>query len=194
MKKFAHIFLSLFVLLALLSSCSINGTLQGLLSYYDQTQKESKVDFVKISEVSDCLRSGSDSAKVLVANGTELRNCLHGYENSVVYIWSPKCKSQYCYSLDLLQETCRQKGIELFIVAEYYDSYYMSKYYDITHPIIGADVKYYKTNFTSKYLSKFISDLTNGTYVLYIRNNIYCNFLSFKNGEFERSFNAIEDL
>jgi hypothetical protein len=66
----------------------------------------------------------------------------------------------------------------------------MSKNYTIDHPIMGIDVKYYKTNITSKYLEKFILDLTNHS------NNYdnYGNFLCFNKGKFERTFNDIDDI
>jgi hypothetical protein len=184
----------IFCLLIFLSSCTINGTLQGLFSYYNKTKKESSISFVRINSIKDSSILKSDSTIVLLANGTELNNCLQKYEKSVVYIWAPKCKSKYCYSLNLLQEICRQQEVELFIVAEYYDSYYMSKQYSISHNLIGIDVKYYRSNITSKYLSEFIFDLTNGAYKYDVKNNVYCNFLRFNNGEFVKAFMSIEDL
>lgn len=177
-----------------LASCTINGTLQGLFSYYNKTKKESSISFKRINSIRDSSILESDSSIVLLANGKELNDLLQKHEKSVVYIWAPKCKSKYCYSLNLLQETCRQEGVELFIVAEYYDSYYMSKQYAIRHPLIGIDVKYYNTNITSKYLSEFIFDLTKGAFKYDVKNNVYCNFLSFNNGKFERAFMSIEDL
>lgn len=189
---------SLFILFvfaaAIFSSCSFNGTLQGLFSYYNKTKQDSEINFVEFSSFEDCKKLLSDSASILVANGKEIKNCLSKYQNSVVYIWTPKCKGKYCYSLNLLQETCNQKGYELFIVAEYFDAYYMSKYYEITHPIIGIDVKFYKTNLTSKYLSKFIFELTDGKYKYDIKNDSYCNFLCFANGELKKTIMSIEEL
>jgi len=190
-KKLSIIFWSSAILI---SSCSFNGTLQGLFSYYNKTEKESEINFVNFNSSDDCIHLLSDSASVLIANGNEINKCLSEYQKSVIYIWTPNCKGRYCYSLNLLQETCNQKGYELFIVAEYFDIYYMSKYYEISHPLIGIDVKYYKTNLTSKYLSKFILDLTNGKYKYDIKHDNYCNFLCFENGEFKRAFMPIEDL
>jgi len=183
--------LLLFLSVIFLNSCSFNGTLQGLFSYYNKTSKISEIRFVPI-ENNDKFNSFSnnDSAIIYITNGNQLHKYLEKYEKSIVYIWSPKCKSTFCYSLNLIQKICKTNNAELFIVAEYYDAYFMSKNYTIDHPIMGIDVKYYKTNITSKYLGKFILDLTNHS------NNYdnYGNFLSFNKGKFERTFNNIDDI
>lgn len=192
MKKKLHIFI--WVVTLLCASCSINGSLQGLFSYYNKTKNESEIIFKPFNSVEDCLSLHSDSASVLIANGIQIRNSLSDIPKAVVYIWSPRCQGKYCYSLNVLQEICRQEECELFIVAEYFDKFQMSRYYHISHPIIGIDVEYYRTNFTSKYLSEFILDLTNGMYDYDMKNDNYCNFLSFKNGEFKRAFMSVEEL
>ena len=184
----------LFVIFLMFCSCTFKGTFQGLFSYYNVTKKESEIQFIHLNEIDECHHFDFDSAKVLVANGIELKNYLEKYENSLIYIWSPKCKSQYCFSLNILQEICSQKDIKLLVVAEYYDSNYMSKYYDLEHSIIGIDVKYYNTNLTSGYLSKFIVDLTNGMYSCGSNNENNCSFLSFHNGKFENAFEAIDQI
>ena len=194
MFKFINVKILLFVILLMFCSCTFNGTFQGLFSYYNVTKKESEIQFIHLNEIKEYHHFDFDSAKVIVTNGVALKSHLKKYENSLVYIWSPRCKSKYCYPLNILQDVCNQEDIKLFVVAEYYDSYYMSRYYDLEHSLRGIDVKYYKTNLTSGYLSKFIVDLTNGMYSCGSNNENNCSFLSFHNGKFENAFEAIEQI
>ena len=78
----------------------------------------------------------------------------------MVFIWRPNCHGKYCLSPEIVQRVCDEKGIELFVVAEYFDNEKISISYDIKRPVFGIDVNYYKCNQTSKYLAKFKFDLT----------------------------------
>ena len=67
--------------------------------------------------------------------------------------------SKVCIPLNVIQEICNKKNIQLYIVAEYYDLELMNKEYNISSPILGIDTDYYKTNLTSKYVKNFIKDI-----------------------------------
>jgi len=171
-----------------ISSCQFNGTLQGLYSYYRKVNRGNPDLFITINDSIDfCEVKASAVSKILLLNGKNLNKCIKKYKKSLVYIWSPNCKSQYCYSLEYLQKICNEVNIELFIVAEYYDMHYMSIDYNLERPIIGIDTKYYKTNITSKYLTKFISDLTDGI-------EISDRFIYFANGYFAKSFKSTDQI
>ena len=149
MKKTAIVLL-LCLLLWLLTSCKIDGTLQGLFGYYKTTKSEKIVDLRYFSANTDCIKPSFDTLTVVVANGKEIKDCLKNYEHSIVYFWSLKCRRPICYPLNLLQKACLEKEIELFVVASYYDSETMSKNYDLVRPIIGINTGYYsdlKVNF-----------------------------------------------
>ncbi len=195
MKNLIRIFLLLAVTL-LIVSCKIDGTLQGLVSYYNRTENEGKVKYAHLNSEAICSVK-MDSATVLVANGKQLKSCLNHYEKAIVYLWGVKCSSSKCYPLSLVQEKCRQKGIELFVVASYYDTEYMSiNYGELDHPIIGVDVKHYKTNFTQKYQSRFLTDLLTPMPLTSVFSDYGClnKFICFTNGNFTRSFTEIDKI
>ena len=75
----------------------------------------------------------------------------------------------------------------MFIVAEYYDTEKMEVIYKIERPIYGIDTEYYRTNLTSKYLSKLRRELTN-------TSDMNGHFLYFYNGRFIKSFRDIEEI
>lgn len=179
----------LFILLICFCSCSINGSFQGLYSYYDRTRSENPDLLVKPSAVNPlCQVQQSSPPKILVANGATLKSCINNTVKAVVYIWAPRCKSKNCYPLNLLQQKVNNKNIDLFIVAEYYDTELMSLNYKIQRPIFGIDIDYYNSNLTSKYLSLFLKELTSNS------NPSKTRFFYFESGEFKRSFDEIEEL
>ena len=79
------------------------------------------------------------------------------------------------------------KNISLFIVAEYYDVDLMQIDYKISRRIFGIDVEYYQSNKTSRYLSKFIYELT-------AKKEIVGRLIYFEDGLFKKSFEQIKEL
>lgn len=185
--KFYRILLVL--ILVLYASCKINGSLQGLYSYYNKVNK-AKPNLLVKPKTSICELKPAKTPKVYVVKGQDLKSCISSKKNVLVYIWGPKCKSDICYPLNPLQTICDENNVELLVLAEYYDAELMDEQYNLQRPIFGVDVEFYKQNLTSKYLPKFISDLTSGNYT----NKDENRFLYFKNGEFIRSYNSVEEV
>ncbi len=183
--------LLLFLSIILCSSCglfSINGGFRGLNSYYGRTMDENpELLFRPDNSIDICSQKTNDTPKVYMINAAQLASCFPKEGNALVYLWRPNCSGKMCYSLNLLQEKCDKENIELFIVAEYYDTEKMEINYKIERPIFGIDTEYYRTNLTSKYLSKFRFELTN-------KNDNNGPFLYFYNGRFIKSFKDIEEI
>ena len=174
--------------LVIFSSCSFNGTFAGLFSYYNKTNKAAPNLIQKGNEITDfCDVNANSKATVLMINDIQIKQCLNSKEESLIFIWALNCNGSHCYSLNAIQEQCDLKNIELFIVAEYYDSYKMSKVYKLVHPILGIDTKYYKTNLTNKYMAKFYLGLTS-------KEVIAGKFLRFHRGELQETFNLIDSI
>lgn len=187
MKKFTLFFaISVFLML----SCSINGSFQGLYSYHKKTKKSSPYLLVKTNSWdSICSLSKNDVGKIYVINGADLRECLENKkEDAILYIWGPKCKSPVCYPLNVLQQICDENKLELYIIAEYYDAELMQMDYIIERPIFGIDTEFYKTNLTSKYLSRFLGDLIPNKDIQELNRFYY-----FKKGKYINSFESIEN-
>ena len=169
----------------MLNSCRYNGTLQGLFSYYEKTKSKNPDLLVSPnSKISICEIEKTETPKIYITDGLKLKECIKNYDNLIIYVWSPKCRSKLCYSLNALQQICDFNHIELIIVSEYYDSELMQVNYEIKKPIFGIDTEYYKTNLTSKYLSKFIFDLT-------LQQNVNGRLLHFKKGVFLKATDSI---
>jgi hypothetical protein len=164
----------------------MNTALPGLFSSYKRTRTANPDLLVKPAvDASICNVTYSD--KVIITNGKKIKECILATNKAAIYIWRPKCKGKYCYSLDAIQAKCNANNIELFIVAEYYDHKEMEKEYVLKRPLFGIDTKYYRTNLTPKYLKKFKFDVAS-------QKDIEDNFLLFKDGLFVKSFNEIKTL
>lgn len=176
------------LVLSICCSCTIKGSFRGLYSYYGKTKSSHPELLLKPApDSSICEMKNEGNPRVYVINGNSLKKCLEKTGSAIVYIWSPGCKSELCYSLNLVQQECDKKGVDLYIVSEYYEYGQMSLRYRIRRPILGIDTEYYKTNLTSKYLSRFLRNLGSSA-------RFEKRFFYFENGRMTRSFSAIEEI
>jgi len=169
----------------LLYSCSIHGSFRGLYSYYHQTKKD--CPGLAIQPLNSIAIQGQDSAVIYLINGIDLSRLLKKSDDAVVYIWKPNCIGQYCYSLNHIQELCTAKGLDLFVVAEYYDCTMMQLTYELERPLYGIDTPYYRSNRTSKYRGRFLKDIQP-------EMSLQGSFLKFRSGVFVSSFKDISDI
>lgn len=150
---------TLYLAILILSSCTINGNFQGLRSYYKDTKEKNPNLFVHLdAEESLCGENEKFNNKVVIISADDLKPCLVN-EYSVLYIWGAKCRGGVCKPLNASQHLADSANVELFIIAEYYDSVLMDLNYSIKNPILGIDTKYYRSNWTNKYVSSFFYDL-----------------------------------
>lgn len=170
-------------------SCSINGNFKGLYSYYKSTYMKNPTLFYHPKKNNEIVWQ---KEKIYVINANYLKEKFQKSMKSkkMVFIWTPRCTSKYCYSLSYLQNFCNVENIDLYVVAEYYDNEYMTVNYSIDKPIFAIDTDYYKTNLTNSYLNKFLSELDIKKTTKYNENRIYY----FKNNDFIANINDINIL
>lgn len=176
----------LLITLVILQSCiriiGEGSSFRGLYSYYDKEKKANPNLFVENSKEICTIKN---NGLVYLINGENLKACLASEKKAIVYIWTPNCHSSICIALNTLQEMCIKKNVDLFIIAEYFDSSYMKKKYDIKRPIFGIDTNYYKSNLTDKYRSRFVKDLTE-------KEEITGRYLYFEKGRLSQSYESSE--
>ncbi len=175
------------ILILISSSCSF----PGLFSAYKKVNKENPSLLKRATDKTRiCNTQYSDSCKVLVLNAEDLKTCLNASDRAILYLWSPHCSSPYCYGLDRVQAYCTEKGLKLYVVADYYDTETMTAYYELNFPIIGIDMKKYKNKLTPIYTKKFLADLSifrakdNSDRLFYLEKGTYIrSFRDLKNVE-----------
>lgn len=176
-----------FLLLASINSCVIKGTLQGLYSYYDKTLKL-KPGLINVKPIENsCTLKNGDTAKVYPINALDLKQCVDKNTNSIIYLWSPRCKSNLCPSLNYIQSKCSTLNYTLFIVAEYYDAELMSAPYKIEKPLYAIDTKYYRSDLTANYLKMFLKELISA-------DETTGKFLVFMSGDYKTSYSTIDSI
>ena len=182
--------LLLLLLLAVFNSCiKIDGDFKGLYSYYESTTESNPELFVKLnSPDSICTNKSKNNDKIYIVNGTQLKECLNKSEKSIVYIWGPKCKSDVCFPLEIIQAFCSKNNLSLFIVSEYYDAETMSSKYDLERNILAVDTEFYKTNLVANYINRFMKDIDASL----DRKNVH-KYLYFEGDIFVRDYNSIYD-
>lgn len=174
------------IMIAILASCSIN--IRGVVSDYKKVNSINPNLIRKInSQDAICGAGYSDSCKVIVVNGNQLKNCIQNKDKAVIYLWNGNCKSDYCYGLDRVESYLAEKNITLYVVAEYYDHRLMSEFYDLTYPIVGIDTEYYKTDRVNKYIKYFFTDLS-------VEREKFHRLLYWENGTYIKSFLSLEDI
>jgi hypothetical protein len=182
-------FIFFIFLIILQTSCSIKGKFYGLYGYYSDAVKANPSLFIKTNgDIQNCDFSDTIyKGKVIVTNGECLKKCLNYNLNTVVYIWSPKCSSKICYPLEIIQNQCSLKKVNLFIVAEYYEPKLMAENYNLNNPLFGIDTEYYNSSLTKQYLSHFLYDLTG-------IKTIEKKYLFFQNGIFQGEYTSIDEI
>jgi hypothetical protein len=191
MKKNIIVIFTSLLISFLFTSCAIKVSFKGLYSYYERTKKESPNLLHKVNnpETICNIKTRELNPKILVINGTQLKNCIDKNRKTLIYIWGPKCRSQMCSPPEIAQSTCDINNIELYIVSEYYDSEKMNENYNISRYIFGIDTLYYKTSLTTKYVSLFLLDLG-----VVLKKDDYNRFLYFENGKFIKSYESVYDI
>jgi hypothetical protein len=142
----------------LIASCSIRGNFKGLYAYQQKTVAEIPEKFLPSTDDDDLCSYLVNDDRIIITNGKKLKKCVTS-ENALFYIWGPNCTSKICYPLSSIEYLAFQNNLQLYIIAEYYDSEKMSYDYGVTSPIIGIDTKYYQTSKTANYLEKFLTDM-----------------------------------
>lgn len=134
-----------------------------------------------------CEAAYSDSCKVVLVNGKQLKSCIQEKDRVILYIWDGNCSSSYCYGLDRVQAYLNEKGIALYVVAEYYDQQLLNAFYNLQYPIFGIDTEYYNTNLIGKYVKKFLADLS-------IKKQDSNRMIYLEKGKFVKTFQILEKI
>jgi hypothetical protein len=180
---FKQIFIGL--CLMALSSCVIKINMWGLNSNYKASKKECGELFCK--EGSE-LGSNKDSCVIKISNGKVVKTYLSQFGKSVVYLWNAECHGAFCLSLDVARKKCEAQNSQLIVVSEFFDCHKTVLFFDKKQPLICIDPHYYKSDFTSGYLPKFLFDLT-GIKNLHLAEGRY---FFFENGKFVKEKQILE--
>jgi hypothetical protein len=171
-----------FIGMIFFSGCIITNT-PGFYSGYSKLTEHEKNNIVFTDPDFDIFNLKNEG-KIYSITGFQLQKCILNEKKSLVYIWSPNCNSEKCYSVELLQAYCETNGFSFFLISEYYDMEKMKieilklKQY----PMFSINERYYNTRYCNKYFKLFVKDLLNNQ--VFEENDIYRSIFIFENGKF----------
>lgn len=171
------------IIVIFFSSCIIT-TIPGFYSGYSELSEQEKNNIVFTEPDFDICNLQNDG-KIYAINGTQLRNCILKEPKSLVYIWSPNCQSENCYSVDLVQEFCEKNGFAFFLISEYYDieKLKIDKSKLKQYPMFSINEKYYKTRYCNRYSTLFVKDLLSDQ--IFKRDYKFSRYFIFENGKLQ---------
>ena len=143
------------IVIVLITSCSFN--IKGLYRDYNKLSKKEKELIVYLESTKKICEIKKDN-KVYAITGEQLRKCIETRENVMVYSYTPYCTRETCYPLSQYQKYCDSRGIDLFVVANCYDSIIFSEQESLTLPLFSINNKFYKKRFRHKYSELFTRD------------------------------------
>lgn len=157
MQKY-NLLLSLLLLLLLTSACMIK--IRGIHNEYESAYENAPA----IMECAEkkrplCTAKYEKKCPIVTTSAQPLLACLQTKKQAIVYEWSYRCKSELCYLLPVIQAWCKERNVTLYVLAEYYNMHYMQQPYDLEHPILAIDHKYYETNRVQKHFKLFYQEL-----------------------------------
>lgn len=173
--------------LVIFQSCIITNT-PGFYSGYKKLKptEQERIHFIPANQIIP------DSNKNLIyaVNAQSVLNSIQKKDTSIIYIWGPRCHSRYCLSLQSVQEECNNRGYNLVVVAEYYDTVRFKHRPQLVNPLISINHKYYKTDYCQKYTRLFTDELRQGKQIPDSCNHY--RYLVFNGNNFIRMQNTVE--
>lgn len=164
-----------------IQSCIITNT-PGFYSGYKKltSNDQARIQFIPLNQAIP------DTNKNLIyaVNAQSVLKSIQNKDTSVVYIWGPRCRSRFCLSLKSVQEECSNKGYNLLVVAEYYDTTSFKQCPQLNNPLISINHKFYKTDYCQKYTSLFTNELRQGKQIS--DSCSYYRYLMFNGSHFIR--------
>ncbi len=149
-------FLIVPLLILLLHSCAIE--IKGLHNDYQKlsaTEKESVIFVPKDSTICGF----SNDQNIYAISGNQLKDCLAKNDTSLLYRWGPNCSSSNCNLIEACQEFCDQNNYQLYVLADYYDMEKMEAQNKSDFPILIANHRIYRKNFSNKINRLFLNDV-----------------------------------
>ncbi len=155
MKNTFVLFGILFLILN--TSCSIID-MKGFSSGYKNLSEGERS--AVIDKTGQPLSTLSNDGNVYLVTASDLLHEMKRHKKTLLYIWSPECKSPGDNLLLKMESYCRSNDITLVIIQEYFSFKSIPDQNQLSAPIYGINTQYYKSDQCSRYTNRFILELT----------------------------------
>lgn len=167
----------------LLSSCIIQINGISLSKDYKHLPESCKKRFVEANVPLDSLRYDGN---VYLITTDVLFSHIEKEDSSLVYIWTPYCKSDACCSPQMFEEYCQAHGYRPYIILDQYTEW--QQYYDGKSRLLMFDPKQWDTNSCHKYIDNIDIALTGRI----PKVNIYAGYHLYGKGHLVKSMRYLE--
>jgi hypothetical protein len=181
--------LSLFIALAFVMQSCICVHVIGRKTHFMRDLTDEQKNNVCWTTDSISLIGMKNDNRIYAINAHQMKELLKTNEKAVIYQWSPHCSSENCTSLGLTQSYCDEKGIELYVVIDYYADAF-SQIESIRNPLLSISERHYNTELAQELREIFYKELLGDKY----DKKNYSRFYYFENGEFLKTYNSINNL
>jgi len=157
--------LSFIIYLGILQSCisiqtkSLSET-PGFYSGYKELPKTTQDSIIFTNTSLDISKIKNDG-KIYSITGHQLIESLKKTDSVMVYFWSIYCSSKSCVPLNIIEQYCKNKNLDLFVITEYYHDFSQIRlqYRSLEKPLFSINEQFYKTQYCNKYIKLFRNDL-----------------------------------
>jgi hypothetical protein len=172
----------------LLQGCVI-ASAPGFHSGYKKlpTTEQEKIRFIPANQAIPA----ASGRLIYAVNAGSLLNAMQPNDSTLVYVWAPHCHGSNCASLQSVQDVCRQKGYQLFVVAEYFaDMAQINLQPTLNQPLLAINHQVYKSDYCPRYTNLFEAELRQGQS---LPDSVkYARFYLFKGRHFARAIDKLE--
>lgn len=167
----------------LFSSCLIQINGISLSKDYKHLPEYCKEQIVESNLPLDSLRY--DGNVYLITTDVLLSQIEHE-DSSLVYIWTPYCKSDACSSPQMFEEYCQAHGYRPYIILDQYTEWH--QYYNGKSRLLMFDPKQWDTNSCHKYIDNIDIALTGSV----PKANNYASYHFYSKGQHVKSMRYLE--
>lgn len=172
----------------LAQSCAITNS-PGFHSGYKKlpAMEQEKIRFIPANQAIP----EASGRLIYAVNARSLLNAMQPGDSTLVYVWSPYCHGSNCASLQSVQDICRQKGYQLYVVAEYFaDMEQINLQPTLDKPLLAINHQVYKSDYCPKYTRLFEAELRQGAQ---LPDSLqYARFYLFKGSHFVKAIDTLQ--
>ncbi len=163
---------------AILTSCiEVNGS-----GYSDLSESEKQ----KVKECEAPLDSVKNDGNLYKVTVRQVRECIKGYKEAIVYEYLPFCSGDNCRPLAEIKQICDKRNIHLVVISSVYDGIFPISSSN-TFPLFVIDNNVYHTDNYQTYGEQFYKNLTGSD----SEDRKVSSFHYFRNGKYVCSYESI---
>lgn len=167
----------------LLSSCIIQIHGLSLTKDYNSLPDSCKEKFVEVSSPFDSLLYDGN---VYLITTDDLLSHMATEDSSLVYIWTPFCKSDACTSPKMFEEYCQDHGYRPYIILDQFTAW--QHYFNGRSRLLMFNPQQWNTSSCSKYIDYVYIALTGNV----MKDCDYAGYLLFCKGRLVKTMRYLE--